>query len=95
MVMVFEDRYRVLPPHEDAFDVPREKPDDVITAALAAPSIKGFANWTRFPYWTKEPQDDGGWLVTFRDLRYVDPGQPAQGIGMVQVRLDSALNPID
>jgi len=62
---------------------------------LAAPSIKGFANWTRFPYWTKEPQDDGGWLVTFRDLRYVDPGQAAQGIGLVQVRLDSALNPID
>lgn len=95
VVMVFEDRYRVLPPHEDAFEVPREKPDEVVAAALAAPSIKGFANWTRFPYWTKEAQDDGGWLVTFRDLRYVDPGQAARGIGLVEVRLDSSLKPIE
>ncbi len=94
VVMVFEDKYRVLPPHGDAFEVPREKPDEVVTAALAAPSIKGFANWTRFPYWTKKQHEDGGWTVTFRDLRYVDPGQAAQGIGLVEVRLDASLQPL-
>lgn len=44
-------------------------------------------------HWTKEQRDDGGWLVTFRDLRYVDPGQAARGIGLVEVRLDSSLKP--
>lgn len=95
VVLVYEDHYRVVPPHSAPFDVPREDPDEVVRAALAAPSIAGFANWKRFPYWTKERQPDGGWLVTFRDLRYVDPGQPARGIGLAEVRLSADLAPLD
>lgn len=93
IVLVYETHYRVVPPHGAPFDVPREEPDEVVRAALAAPSIAGFANWTRFPYWEKARTDDGGWRVTFRDLRYVDPGQPARGIGLAEVLLDQDLRP--
>jgi hypothetical protein len=51
-------------------------------------------NWTRFPYWTVEKLDDG-WEVTFRDLRYVDPGEPARGIGLARVRLDETMTPVE
>ena len=94
VVLVYEDRYTVMPPDAEPFDVPRQPTDAVVTAALEAPSVRGFANWMRFPYWETEPQPDGGWLVTIRDLRYVDPGEPARGIGLVQVRLDKELRPV-
>ena len=38
-------------------------------AALAAPSLKGFAIWTRFPTFRVEPQDDG-FRVTVTDVRF-------------------------
>lgn len=95
VVLVFDDHYRVVPPDGEPFEVPRSPPDEVVQAALAARSIAGFVNWMRFPYWETERLDDGGWLVTIRDLRYVDPGEPARGIGLAQVRLDADLNPVD
>ncbi len=90
VVVVFRDRYRVLPPHDPAFEVPRTEPDAIVRAALSADTIKGFANWTRYPYWQTERLPDG-WRVTFRDLRYVDPDQPSGGIGFAQVELDEHL----
>lgn len=95
VVLVFENRYRVVPPHGEPFEVLREKPDEVVRAALDAPSIAGFVNWVRFPYWEKRQLDGGGWEVTIRDLRYVDPGQPARGIGLARVTLDANLTPIE
>ena len=91
LVLVYEDRYRVIPPHDAPFEVPREEPGEVVRAALEAESIKGFANWTRFPYWQVEEREEGGWLVTFRDLRYVDPDEEGQGIGFAEVELDRDL----
>lgn len=93
LVLVFDTHYRVIPPHDPPFDVPREEPNDVVRAALAADSIRGFTNWTRFPYWDVEEVDgpDRGWVVTFRDLRYVDPDEAGRGIGYAQVTLDAQL----
>lgn len=95
VVLVYEDRYRVVPQEGEPFDVPRSAPDEVVQAALKAPQIRGFVNWMRFPYWEKQPHPAGGWLVTIRDLRYVDPGELSGGIGLAQVRLDEYLQPID
>lgn len=95
LVVVEPDRYVVHP--EDGsppFEVEREEPTPVVEAAMKAESVKGFVNWTRFPYWNVEELDDG-WEVTFRDLRYVDPGQPARGIGLARVRLDASMQPVD
>lgn len=38
-------------------------------AALAAPSVRGFATWTRFPSFAVEPLDDG-YRVTITDMRF-------------------------
>ena len=38
-------------------------------AALAAPDLRGFATWTRFPSFSVEPQDDG-YRVTISDIRF-------------------------
>ena len=38
-------------------------------AALAAPTLKGFAIWTRFPAFRVEPRD-GGFRVTVTDVRF-------------------------
>lgn len=94
VVLVYQEHYRVIPPHDAAFDVPRSEPTEVVRAALEAESIAGFANWTRYPYWNVE-ETDRGYRVTFRDLRYVDPGEPARGIGLAEVELDRELNPIE
>lgn len=94
VVVVYEDRYEVIPPHGERFEVERVEPNEVVRAALEADVIKGFANWTRFPYWNVE-ETDRGYTVTFRDLRYVDPGEPARGIGLAQVELDHDLNVLE
>ncbi len=86
VVVVYEHRYEVIPPHGERFVVEREEPTKVVKAALESDAIKGFANWTRFPYWNVEEQEDG-WIVTFRDLRYVDPGEPSRGIGLAKVKV--------
>ncbi len=81
---------------EDGSVVRVEKPprDAVIDAAMASPGVAGFMNWTRFPIWDKRPMEHGGWEVTFRDLRYVEPGGESPGIGLVRVELDTQLNPV-
>jgi inner membrane protein len=84
VVLVYEDAYRVVQPDGSTFDVPREQPDPVVLAAMADPSIRGFVSWMRYPYWDVE-EADGGWTVTFRDLRFVDPGQPQRTIGLARV----------
>ena len=63
----------------------------VIKAAMAAPAVRGFANWARFPYAVVESDGDG-WAVTIRDLRYAGMDTP-NPMFTVMVRLDSALNP--
>jgi inner membrane protein len=94
VVLVFDDHYRVVPPHDDPFDVPRKEPNKAVLAAMKAEQVQGFMNWTRFPYWAVE-ESDAGFVVTFRDLRYVDPGEPARGIGLAEVHLDGDLNVVD
>ena len=39
------------------------------TPALAAPNLRGFATWTRFPSFTIDPLDDG-YRVTITDIRF-------------------------
>ena len=51
-------------------------------AALAAPHLKGFATWTRFPAFTVEPHDDG-FRVVVTDMRF----------GGAVVELDRNLTP--
>ncbi len=85
MVVVEEDIYRVIAEDGSLHELPRQAPDAVVRAALASPSIRGFANWLRFPYWTVEEQPDH-WRVQIRDLRYQGPDMvTARGIGFAQV----------
>jgi inner membrane protein len=51
-------------------------------AALAAPNVRGFATWTRFPSFAVEPLDDG-YRVTITDMRF----------GGAAVELDPKLEP--
>lgn len=91
VVLVYPDRYRVLQADGDSYEVPRQEPDEIVRRALADPSIRGFATWTRYPYWQVEESADG-WFVTFRDLRYVDPDDAPSGIGYAQVYLKKDLS---
>lgn len=68
--------------------------DEVIKAAMAAPAIRGYINWVRFPIWEKTARPDGGWDVVFRDLRYRNPDDESRGIGLARVTLDAELNPV-
>lgn len=94
VIVVYEDAYVVIPPHGERFEVERKRPTALVEAALNADSIKGFSNWMRFPYWNVE-EHDSGYTVTFRDLRYVNPGEPARGIGLAEVELDENGEVID
>ena len=51
-------------------------------AALAAPNLRGFATWTRFPTFRVDPQDDG-FRITMTDMRF----------GGAVVELDGNLEP--
>ena len=93
-VLVYEDRYELREAHKDPVTIPRQEPNEVVRAALESDAIKGFANWTRYPYWEVEEQPDG-WIVTIRDLRYVSPGGEPRGIGYSRVELDRALNVVE
>ncbi len=77
-----EERYRY------AYDpVAIQEPDDIISRALEDPSIRGFVNWMRFPYY--EVQElDAGHRVIIRDLRYVHPDDEWAGIGLVSVDVE-------
>lgn len=69
-------------------EVPRRDPkfDDVIQRAHQDDSIKGFSNWMRLPHYTIIDEGDS-WLVEIRDLRYVEPGEEARGIGLAKVQV--------
>lgn len=85
MVVVEPDRYRILTPQGEVQEVPRLQPDAVVRAALQDPSIRGFVNWMRLPYWTVVDEGDH-WQVRFFDLRYQGPDLPeARDIGFAQV----------
>ncbi len=72
-ILVYEDHYKVIDAENVEFKVARQKPDAIVQAAMQAESIRGFINWTRFPYW-KVSKTEKGWLVQFKDLRYQGPG---------------------
>ncbi len=84
LVLVHHDHYEIIAASGETFTVPRQPPDDIVKAALASPSIRGFAHWMRFPSW--EVNDAGShWRVTFRDLRYQGPDLSPRGIGLAEV----------
>jgi len=88
VVVVEPDHYHVIAEDGSVHDLPRQSPDDIVLRAMADSSIRGFVNWTRFPYWTVE-EDGDQWLVTFYDLRYQGPDvENPRGIGFAQVRVD-------
>lgn len=86
VVLEYSDHYTVVQTNGETLDVPRREPDDIVQTALQDESIRGFANWMRFPYWDVE---DGGdhWVVSIRDLRYLNPGEPTTGIGLARVKV--------
>jgi len=83
VVLAHADRYRVIGPDGSVLEFERRPADAVVRRALADPSIRGFANWTRFPWWQVEAAP-GGWRVRFYDLRYARPGSGG-GIGLAEV----------
>jgi inner membrane protein len=86
IVLAHTDRYRVIEADGRVLELPRTPMDDVVRSALADPSIRGFANWTRFPWWQVDETPDG-WRVRFYDLRYARPGAGDAGIGHAEVTL--------
>jgi inner membrane protein len=87
MILVHDDYYQVITPSGETYRVARQTPDKVVTRAMQDPAIQGFINWMRFPYWQVTAQPDG-WLVTFKDLRYVAPDQQTPtGIGLAQSKV--------
>jgi inner membrane protein len=70
--------------------LPREAPSPVVQAALAAPELKGFVNWLRFPTYKVEEQADG-YRVVVQDVRY--SRMRRSGIGTAVVELDRQLRP--
>ncbi|MCP3104564.1 metal-dependent hydrolase [Myxococcus sp. K15C18031901] len=72
--------------------VPRDpNPGPVIQAALAAPRIRGLANWLRLPTF-QVTETAGGWRVAIDDVRYFRQG--GGSLGSAVVELDEALRPL-
>lgn len=72
--------------------LPREpSPGPVIRAALAAPQVRGLANWLRFPTYAVEETAEG-FAVTIQDVRY--SRTRGSGLGTSVVRLDRELRPL-
>lgn len=86
VVMVYENFYKVVMPDGEIIEVPRQQPNEIVRAAMEADSVKGFVNWMRYPYWQIE-ETENSWIVTFRDLRYLNPGEPSVGIGLARVEV--------
>jgi inner membrane protein len=82
------DRYRLSDPSQ-----PREpRPGPVIQAALAAPELRGLANWLRLPIFQVEETPDG-WRVSINDVRY-SRTQASAALGAARVELDRELRPV-
>ncbi|HYO58336.1 metal-dependent hydrolase [Archangium sp.] len=71
--------------------LPREAPGPIVQAALAAPQVRGFRNWLRFPAWEVHRTDEG-WRVVLLDVRYSRSRDT--GIGIATVTLDRELRPV-
>lgn len=70
--------------------LPRGEPSPVVQAALAAPRVRGFSNWLRFPtYEVRETEE--GYRVLIQDVRY--SRMRRSGLGTVVVYLDRNLHP--
>jgi inner membrane protein len=52
--------------------VPKNDQAPAVIAAREDPIVKGFLVWSRFPYWTIQPEPDGT-RVTVRDMRFGGP----------------------
>jgi inner membrane protein len=74
---------------------PRREPGPELTApvraALAAPGVRGFVTWARFPTFVVAPTGEGA-TVHLIDLRYAR--RPESGFGTARVELDAELRPI-
>lgn len=69
--------------------LPREpNPGPVIQAALAAPHLRGLANWLRLPTY-QVAETEAGWRVTIDDVRY--SRSQRGGLGSAVVELDKQL----
>ena len=84
VILQYDEYYRVIDPQGNEYEVPREKPNQIVSTALQSESIRGFVNWMRFPYWEVEETADG-WRVMFWDLRYQGPGSREASIGFAEV----------
>jgi inner membrane protein len=69
--------------------LPREAPGPVVEAALAAPQVRGFRNWLRFPTY-QVSETAGGYRVLIQDVRY---SRSRNAIGTAAVELDRELRP--
>ncbi|HEY8518931.1 MAG TPA: metal-dependent hydrolase [Gammaproteobacteria bacterium] len=78
-------RPRFRPSHET---IERPPVDDVIRAAIDTPEARRFLVWSRFPYYEKEPLDDGGYIVRILDARYRGTGR----LEGPRVHVDAALH---
>ena len=68
-------------------------PDDAVTrAALAAPHVKGFAGWTRYPAFHVEENEDG-YRVFMSDVRYTRRSGSRLGSTVVELNRDLSLKP--
>jgi inner membrane protein len=59
----------------DPLRVPKNDDDPRVARARAAPNIRGFLVWARFPFWTFEATRDGT-RVSVGDMRFVGRGSP-------------------
>ena len=84
VIFVYDEYYRVIDPQGREYEVPREKPNQIVRTAMQSESIRGFVNWMRFPYWDVEETAEG-WRVRFWDLRYQGPDSRGASIGFAQV----------
>lgn len=84
LVLVYDNRYQIISADGATQELPRIEPNQIVQQALRMDSIRGFANWTRYPYWEIEDSEDH-WTVKFWDLRYLTPNEASMGIGFAQV----------
>ena len=54
----------------DAARIPKNEHAPEVAAARAAPAIRGFLVWSRFPFWEVQRHTDAGTVVTVQDVRF-------------------------
>jgi inner membrane protein len=69
--------------------VPRDMSHPAVQAALAAPQVRGYTNWLRFPTHQLEETAEG-YRVVIQDVRY---SRTPNAIGTAEVELDRQLRP--